>query len=492
MRRRLKIVALAVLLLSLFGWLVQAGIGVSPSLIFATVTEAHNSFYTTVSNTGEDALKISAYAAGMSHNLIGGINIKEGKEDLEKVTRVFSLDPKEFVLEAGEVQEVKITVNIAEAKKIGPSGGAYAEILFEARPLESKGGQVTNVARIGVPTLVTLPGPKELTGKITQVSVEQAKPGDKVQINIRFRNTGNTHYTPKGGTVVIRDETGSQVAKIPVETHVVMPGLERRLTASWSPKELPVGTYTVEATVGIVEGEVTPAMSAAFGVVEPYKVAQPSGGIINFAPPKADKNKPIEFKLLFSNRGNVDLTPKGEIRVEDSREKVIATIPIAAQEEIVPGSSAEMSAVLEGGLPTGEYTAIAELRYGKPEYGGVKVAQARIEFEVAEKEIVTAGEIVEFTVPSVKSGEPIVPHLLIKNTGNTDFEVEGLIELKNSAGKSVGQIPIPKTPVAVGETKALGQPWEGTLPVGLYKAVASLILGGEKMLTAETSFMVKQ
>lgn len=491
MKRRMKVFALAVLLLSLFGGLVQAGIGVSPSLIFVTVTEDNNSFSTTVSNTGEDDFKVSGYAAGMSHNLIGGIEVKEGKEDLEKAAKVFSLEPKEFILKAGEAQEVKIIVNIEEAKKIGPSGGAYADILFEARPLQSEAGQVANVARIGVPTLVTLPGPKVITGEITQISVEQTKPGDKVQINIRFRNTGNTHYTPKGGTVVIKDRSGRQVAKIPIETHLVMPGLERRLTASWSPKELPVGTYTVEATVEIVEGETTPAVSATFAVVEPYKVAQPRGEIINFAKPKAVKDKPIEFSLLFSNRGNINLTPKGEIRVEDSREKVIATIPIAAQEEIVPGSSAEMSAVLADGLPTGKYTAIAELRYGKPEYGGVEVAQARIEFEVAEKEIVIAGEIVEFTVPSVKSGEPIVPNLLVKNTGNTDFEVEGLIELKNSEGKTVGQIPIPKTPVAVGETKALGGPWEGTLPVGLYKAVATLILGGEKMLTAETSFMVK-
>jgi len=115
----------------------------------------------------------------------------------------------------------------------------------------------------------------------------------------------------------------------------------------------------------------------------------------------------------------------------------------------------------------------------------------QVKFTVLEKIPVISGEILRFTVDSIKSGEAVVPQLFFKNTGNTEFTVEGLIELKNSAGKTVGQIPVNKIKLAENEEKRLGGNWSGTLPVGLYKAVVTLIYGGGKMVSGEASFLVK-
>ena len=55
----------------------------------------------------------------------------------------------------------------------------------------------------------------------------------------------------------------------------------------------------------------------------------------------------------------------------------------------------------------------------------------------------------------------------------------------------MGQIPVNKIELAEKEEKRLGQNWSGTLPVGLYKAVVTLIYGGDKMVSGEASFLVK-
>ena len=470
--------------------LVQAGIKVSPSMIIRDVTEEDYTFSTTITNTSDCSINVSIYFTGMTHNTIGGVDGKEGKEYLQQVTKIFKVEPEEFILAPKEEQEVNIVVNISQGQKIEPSGGAYAVLMFESRAVESQKGSITNIARIGVPILISLPGSKEKSGEIIGFDITQDKTNNEIKFYLRFKNTGNIHFSPQGGKVVIKDEIGLKKDEVLISPHMCIPNCERYMDASWKPEELPIGRYSVKGVLEIEEGKVIESEEITFSIVEPYKLAQPKGGISNFAEIKVVQKKPVNFSFLFTNAGNVKLNPKINLEIKDLEDNLIATIPIISKEVNV-GSSEEFKNIWEKGLPVGNYQAIVNAEYSKPEFGGTKKAVATAKITVIEKELVLKGEISKFTVDSIKSGEAVVPQLYFKNTGNTDFSVEGLIELKNSAGKTVGQIPVNKIKLAEKEEKRLGQNWSGTLPVGLYKAVVTLIYGGGKMATGEASFLVK-
>lgn len=487
--RDAKVLVIAGLLL--FGlWLsgpsARAGVSVSPSVIITNLPE-DGIFAITVGNPEDSPQRMSVVPAGLKLGPTGGVRVQESEEDLRTAAEIFHPQPAEFILSGGESKVVTIEVTPSE----GAEGGLYGTILVTASEPEAEAAMVAHESRVAVPVLLTLPGPTEKAGEITGVDVVQQEAGGTVEIKVMFRDTGNIHFHVTG-KAFIENEDGVEVAQVSLGTHTVVPtGYDRLFSARWKPEGLPAGDYTVRAEMEIEDGPTVTSTGEVFHVISSYKVLQLGGEIVDFPAPKVAQHKPITFNLIFFNRSNVGVSPEGGIEIKDSDSNVMATVLIAAAEEIAPNSSSELRAVLEEGLPQGEYTASVRLEYGKPEYGETRIAKAETKFEVVEKEIVIDGEIVEFTMPSVESGEPIVPKLLLKNTGNTDFEVEGLIELKNSEGKTVGQIPIPATPVAVGETKRLGQAWEGNLPKGLYTAVTTLILGGEKILTAEASFVVK-
>jgi hypothetical protein len=143
------------------------------------------------------------------------------------------------------------------------------------------------------------------------------------------------------------------------------------------------------------------------------------------------------------------------------------------------------------GLAVGKYDIILKVEYGRPEYGGTRVATAEALLDVIEKELVIKGEITDFSISVNEAGNRIKSKISFKNTGNTEFNVEGLIELKNNQGGVVGQIPVNKTNILEGKEKNIEEFWKGSLPVGLYKAELVLIYGEDKIVTEETSFLVK-
>jgi len=493
MKRKNKVALFLLFFLGIiyfWGGLAQAGIKVSPAMIIRDVTTEDYSFSTTITNNSDYSIKVSVYFTGMSHNVIGGVNSEEGKENLQQVSKIFKVEPKEFILAPEEEQEVKVIVNISQGQKIEPSGAAYAELMFESRSAENQGGSIASIARIGVPILISLPGPKEKSGKIIGFNITQDKTNKEIKFYLRFKNTGNVHFSPQRGKIVIKNERGLIKDEIPVKPHMCIPGCERYTDASWVPEVLPIGKYFAKGIIEIEEDKVTESGEITFSIVEPYKLAQPKGEISNFPEIKIVQKKPINFSFLFANSGNIQLNPKINLEIRDPENKLIAPVSIISKEVNV-GSSEEFQGIWEKGLPTGNYQAIVSAEYSKPEFGGIKKAVATAKIMVIEKELVLRGEISSFTIDSIKSGEAVVPKLFFKNTGNTEFSVEGLIELKNSAGKAVGQIPINKIKLAEREEKRLGGSWNGTLPTGLYKAVVTLIYGGDKIATGEVSFLVK-
>ena len=485
-KRKLFIV-IAVIFCSLYlsGTVVHAGFGVSPASFISDLPEAKN-FSTTVKNMGDSSINIVIIPAGLKVGPEGGVITQESKEELKVAAKIFCPEPASFVLAPQESREVIISVTPPKDAE----GGIYGTILVVSEPPKLEGSGVINVARIAIPILFTLPGPSKKTGKVVEIDAAQEEIGAPIEIKVMLRDTGNVHFHVTGNTF-IEDQSGKQLAQLSLGTHRVVPtGGDRLFSGNWKPEGLLPGDYTIKAEMQIKDGLMIKS-SEIFHVVATDKILQLNGEISDFSVPKVAKNKPITFELVFFNESNVELLPEGEINIKNSKGDVITTIPIEAEEKIIPKSSGELRAVLEKGLPQGEYTAESIINYGLLEYNEMRTAKAQVKFTVSEKIPVIAGEISKFTVDSIKSGEAVVPQLFFKNTGNTEFSVEGLIELKNSAGKTVGQIPINKIKLAEKEEKRLGMIWSGTLPVGLYKAVVTLIYAGDKIITGEASFLVK-
>jgi hypothetical protein len=471
--------------LCLSGTVVHAGVGASPASFISDLPEA-KSFSTTVRNTGDSPINISVIPAGLKLSSEGGVRAQNSQKDLELASKIFRPDPANFILPPQASREVIISVTPPEDAE----GGIYGTILVVSEPSELGGSRIINVLRVAIPILFTLPGPSKKNGKVTKIEEVQKEIGAPIEIKVMFRDTGNVHFRVIG-RAFIEDQRGKQLAQLSLGKHTVVPtGGDRLFSGNWQPEGLPVGDYTVKVEMQIEDGP-TIKSSKIFHVISPDKVLQLGGEISDFSVPKVAKNKPITFGLVFYNKSNIELLPEGEINIKNSDGNIISIVPILAKEKIISKSSGELRAVLEKGLPQGEYIAEAMVSYGLLEYNEMRTAKTQVKFTVLEKIPVIAGEISGFTIDSVKSGEAVVPQLFFRNTGNTEFTVEGLIELKNSAGKTVGQIPINKIKLAEKEEKRLGMIWSGTLPVGLYKAVVTLIYAGDKIITGEASFLVK-
>ncbi len=485
--KRKAFVTILVLFCSLClpGAVAHAGFGVSPASFISDLPEA-KSFSTTVTNIGEDPINIVIIPAGLKVGPRGGVRSQESQKDLKAASRVFHPDPDKFALAPKASRKVTISVTLPENAK----GGIYGTILVVSEPPKLKGSGVINVARIAIPVLFSLPGPSRKAGKVTKIDLLQKETGAPIEIKTMFKDTGNIHFRVTG-KAFIESEAGKQLAVLLLGTHSVLPtGDDRLFSANWRPEKLSIGDYTVRAEMQIEDGPKV-VKSKTFHVISPHKVLQLGGEIVDFSAPKVAQNKPIPFKLVFFNKSNVKLLPEGEIEIKDNKDNLMAAAAIVARERIAPKSSGELRATLEQGLSQGEYTATVKLAYGLLEYSEMRVVKVQTKLTVIEKEIIIAGKIAEFSVDSVKSGETIIPELFFENTGNTDFSVEGLIELKNSKGKTVGQIPVNRTLIPAEISKRIGGSWSGNLPPGLYKAVATLIYGEGKMVTKETSFLAK-
>ncbi len=114
-----------------------------------------------------------------------------------------STNPASVVVAPGQTAQKVFTLTVP--KKAEP-GGHYAVIFFEQ--VEAQGQQVTAKGRIGVITLVTVPGRIIREGKITSVQVTSSwfRPTKKLPLlpvktihaRIVFYNSGNVHLTVKG------------------------------------------------------------------------------------------------------------------------------------------------------------------------------------------------------------------------------------------------------------------------------------------------------
>jgi hypothetical protein len=472
---------------------VQARISVSPLMIYKEVSINNNIISTTVTNLESYPLEIITSLAGLSHNLEGGIEILENKEEIEKAEKTFSLDSsdRKYVLAPGEKRKINFKVNILQAQKIKPYGAAYGVLLFSSQDLENKNKALLKVTRVGVAMLITLPGEKIKKGEITQVYLTQAEAGEGIVYVLKLKNRGNVHFTPLTGGVVIKNNKGKEEGRFFIQPRICLPERECYLRAKWKANDLPPGEYIAHGVIEIEKGKKIKIANIPFTIVKPHILIQPAGKIPGLQEIKVVQKIPIDFNFAFKNMGNIDLNPNISLEIREGGSKSKLIRELSWQDEKVKVGEKKDYSIIMKGLPVGNYNVVIKAEYGKPEYGGIKAATAKTLLEIIEKELIIEGEIADFSIEVSETENRIISKISFKNTGNTEFNVEGLIELKNSELKTVGQIPVNKISILAGKEKSIEEFWKGSLPVGLYKAVVTLIYGEGKIASGEASFLVK-
>jgi hypothetical protein len=481
---RLKYLGLSLVLLFLL-WqneVSASGISVAPASINRCITEEDHIIPITIKNPGSETLEYRVYACSLGQGLDGdSISLDNTDLPYSLVKWVeFNLD--KFKLEANGSQIVEANIQIPKDS----CGGLYGIIYIEAEPAKAESSpgpsmrDIASIPRVGVITLLTLPGESIKEAEITAVELVQGKAGEEIHILSTFHNTGNIHLRPEGN-VVIRNKAGERIASVFIKPGIILPDYARQLIARWKPENLRVGTYTAESNMTF--GGKALIARRTFEVINTDEIAIVKGEVDFLQEIKTVQHKPICFNLLFYNGGNITLPIGGEIEIKGNN-KIIKRVGITP-DKVMPYSSKGLKSTLTNGLPMGSYTAIARVKYAD------KIATATTYFNVIEKEIIQAGEIIELTIPRLVAGKVLIlPELLFKNTGNVSLKVEGMIELENSQGITVGQIIIDTKTIEPDKTERLGRSWQGELSPGLYKTVATLIFGDGKVATKESSFLV--
>lgn len=151
-----------------------------------------------------------------------------------------SINPKEFDLNAGNFQQVRVSLAIPKEALSGEYSGI---VFFATRPTRQQHGVAFSV-RIATTVYVTIPGTVKIGGAIAKMSAS----GDNNAENYRvlFRNTGNAHVYVGGNLEVRKD--GQLVERIPLPANQLVERGEDRLIEV-SGKALPAGKYQAIALI---------------------------------------------------------------------------------------------------------------------------------------------------------------------------------------------------------------------------------------------------
>lgn len=462
-------------------------------MIYKEVSVSDDLIFITVTNLENISLEIDTSLAGLSHNLEGKIEILENEEEIEKAEKTFSLAPsdRKFILAPGEKRKISLKVNLLQAQKIKPSGAAYGVLLFSSQPLENRNKTLLNVTRVGVAILVTLPGDKTIKGEITQAYLAQAGEGEEIYYVLKLKNSGNVHFTPLWGEVIIKNKKEKEEGRFFIQPRICLPERECYLRAKWKANDLPPGEYIAYGVIEIKKGEKIEVEGIPFTIIKPHTLAQPVGTLSDLEDRKVVQKEPIDFNFTFTNIGNIDLNPHISLEIrEDGNEGKLIREFSWQDEKVKVGEEKDYSVIMKG-MTVGNYDVIIKARYSRSEYGGIRVAMAEALLEVIEKELIIKGEITDFRIEIVEAENKIKSRISFKNTGNTEFNVEGLIELKNDKGRVVGQIPVNKISILAGKEKDIEELWKGNLLTGLYKAELVLIYGEGEIVSKEIYFTIE-
>lgn len=269
----------------------------SPSVISATVEPGGEGTATLTLRAGQ-GLDITIDAQGLGQSVEdGGFSFVGQADDTSPYTArtYLSVDPATFRLDAGDTQEVNVTVKLPPDAK---DGAHYALLRVNGQPSAGDGNVGIGVA-LGVSVLVTTPGATAtLKGALEDVSVGELVPGQPVTVTATVANTGDAHYGAVPNQVyqsaVLRNADGAALASArqTQSGNSIIPTFGRAFELSLEPAQpLGPGTYTVDVEVGLEDGTVLDKETATLGT--------PQGSVLPAtAGPTDDSSQLLQVVLL--------------------------------------------------------------------------------------------------------------------------------------------------------------------------------------------------
>lgn len=161
-----------------------------------------------------------------------------------------SFDQNSVSLAPGASDTIKFFINVpANANP----GGRYGSMLFSTKAPEGTPETTSLKVESAVNTLVLLKVSGNVTeaGNVVEFSTKGLDDQGKVDFSLRFANTGNIHFKPKG-MITITNWLGSTVAEVELEGENVLPDSIRNMVTTWEPQGTLFGKYTatVNGTFG--------------------------------------------------------------------------------------------------------------------------------------------------------------------------------------------------------------------------------------------------
>lgn len=221
---------------------------------FVLTVEQGGSYQLTfvVRNDSEASQVISLYLGDWDRDLEGKNRFYPVGTISRSLSPWLTLSHTRLALAPGEAREVTVTLDVpSEEERI--LAGTYWGIVFvqgEPRPIRQGGTTVMAVERFGVKVYATIAGTERPGGEVRALEFVPQEEGYTVQV--LYENTGNVHSWVEGVVEVV-DRTGTVVQSVSLEQFPVLPGAQRRVTATLPP--LPPGIYQVRAVLDY-QGEV--------------------------------------------------------------------------------------------------------------------------------------------------------------------------------------------------------------------------------------------
>ncbi len=156
-----------------------------------------------------------------------------------------SVSPLRFDLAPNEQKEIRFSMKVPS----DISGTYWTAIMVEAAPKRSQppppGTTVIVRRRFAVKVLETPPGTGTKSGRITLIDVRGLNPPN---FFVEFENRGTIHTPSVTGRVELRDEKGTLIERLDIESFPTLPGARRLLKLTSARKKgelLPPGKYLV-------------------------------------------------------------------------------------------------------------------------------------------------------------------------------------------------------------------------------------------------------
>jgi len=185
-------------------------------------------------------------------------------------------DEAQLELEKKETKSFYFNINIPEDAE---PGGHYGVVRFTYSTPQKDDSGVALSGSIGCLVLVKVKGDVKETGKIVEFyPARLLESGQKktiffekgpVDFGLRFKNTGNVHYKPKG-TIEITSLLGKKY-KVAFDERNVLPDSIRKFDTQW--KEAPsFGRFTAQATMEYGDKNVSSKSEKIVFYIFPWKI----------------------------------------------------------------------------------------------------------------------------------------------------------------------------------------------------------------------------